>query len=75
MQWANYKYIKYVYTIYIINFKFKARNILFTANGLLVSAQAVFQDRVPNKVGGKLIPFIAIKREGKQFLEKNKVCE
>ena len=35
-----------------------------------VITQAVIQDRVPNKVGGKLIPFIAIKRVGKHFLEK-----
>ena len=36
-----------------------------------VITQAVIEDRVPNKVGVKLIPFIPIKRVGKHFLEKN----
>ena len=40
-----------------------------------VITQAVITDRVPNKVGGKLIPFIVIKRVGKHFLGKNKVSE
>ena len=40
-----------------------------------VITQAVIEDRVPNKVGVKLIPFIAIKRVGNYFLEKNKVRE
>ena len=78
MQWANYK----VYTLLTLDLKlgsFYWQQLVSWYPLCKLHAPAITQadikDRVPNKVGGKLIPFIAIKRVGKYFLEKNKVRE
>ena len=67
MQWANYKYIHYLtLNLKLGTFYWQQLVSWYPLCKLHapVITQVVIQVRVPNKVGGKLIPFIAFKRVG-----------